>query len=71
MADTSPMSAESFSDDALVARLYELAAELVRGSGEIDREELARIDSVVYRRLEQAYSRDPHHPSSGPLQLDS
>ena len=50
---------DSFSDDALVTRLYELASQLTRGGKLVDRAELARIDAVVYRRLEQTYSKDP------------
>ncbi len=42
---------EADSDDALVARLYELA----RGD---DNGELARIDAMVYERLLQAYADD-------------
>lgn len=42
---------EADSDDALVARLYELA----RGD---DSGELARIDAMVYERLLQAYGDD-------------
>ena len=63
-------SVESFSDDALVARLYELASQLTLGSKLVDRDELARIDAVVYRRLQQTYSKDPHEPGN-PLRLDS
>jgi len=59
-------SVDSFSDDALVTRLYELASQLTRGSKLVDRDELARIDAVVYRRLEQAYSKDPHDPGHLP-----
>jgi len=64
-------SVDSFSDEALVARLYELASQLTRGSL-VDRDELARIDAVVYRRLEQAYSKDPHDAEYRPgTRLDS
>ena len=65
-------SVDSFSDDALVTRLYELASQLTRGSKLVDRDELARIDAVVYRRLEQAYSKDPHDTEYVPgAKLDS
>jgi hypothetical protein len=61
---------ESFSDDALIARLNELAAQRTLGNKPVDGDELARIDAVVYRRLEQTYSKDPHEPGN-PLRLDS
>lgn len=47
--DSKPTDSES--DDALVARLYELAAAN-------DSAELARIDALVYERLLQAYGDD-------------
>ncbi|HSM12387.1 MAG TPA: hypothetical protein VK827_12595 [Lysobacter sp.] len=72
MTEPPNTSVDSFSDDALVARLYELASQLARGSHLVDRDELARIDSVVYRRLEQAYSKDPHDAEHRPgTRLDS
>lgn len=65
-------SVDSFSDEALVTRLYELASQLTRGGKLADRDELARIDAAVYRRLEQAYSKDPHDPEYRPgTKLDS
>ena len=65
-------SVDSYSDDALVTRLYELASQLTRGSKLVDRDELARIDAVVYRRLEQTYSKDPHDTELLPgTRLDS
>lgn len=47
----SPITSDASSDDALVARLYEL------GENE-DSGELARIDALVYERLLQAYDHD-------------
>lgn len=70
MAEPHPHSVESFSDDALIARLYELASQRTLGSKQVDGDELARIDAVVYRRLEQTYSKDPHDPGNQ-LRLDS
>ena len=72
MAEPRNTSVDSFSDDALVTRLYELASQLTRGSQLVDRDELARIDAVVYRRLEQTYSKDPHDSEYRPeTRLDS
>jgi len=72
MIEPHDTSVDSYSDDALVTRLYELASQLTRGSKLVDRDELARIDAVVYRRLEQAYSKDPHDPGNPPdRKLDS
>jgi len=51
MTDLHSRACETDSDDALVARLYELAC------GE-DTGELARIDALVYERLLQAYGDD-------------
>lgn len=62
MAEPPTTSMDAFSDDALVTRLYELAALRTRGHSAFDREEMKRIDAVVYHRLAQAYSKDPHEP---------
>ncbi|MDQ3286782.1 MAG: hypothetical protein M3Q42_00730 [Pseudomonadota bacterium] len=64
---------DSFSDDVLVERLYDLAAQLIGGKDQVDHDELVRVDEVVYRRLEQAYSKDPHEPyrSYASQRLDS
>lgn len=70
MAEPHTPSVESFSDDALIARLYELASQRTLGSQPVDGDELARIDAVVYRRLQQTYSKDPHEPGN-PFRLDS
>ncbi|MGY0556734.1 hypothetical protein [Lysobacter sp. A421] len=43
-----PHTHDAYSDDALVARLYEL------GDND-DSDELARIDALVYERLLQTY----------------
>ncbi|MGH8085412.1 MAG: hypothetical protein ACREPV_09065 [Lysobacter sp.] len=51
MTDLHSPANEVDSDDALVARLYELA-------GSDDSSELARIDAMVYERLLQAYGDD-------------
>jgi len=50
MTDLHPPG-EAESDDALVARLYELV-------GSNDSGELARIDAIVHERLLQAYGDD-------------
>lgn len=72
MSEPDNGSVESFSDDALITRLYELASQLTRGGKLVDRDELARVDAVVYRRFEQAYSKDPHDAGSPPAtRLDS
>lgn len=55
---------DSYSDDVLVERLYDLASQLIGGKAHVDRDELTRVDAVVYRRLAQAYSKDPHEPPS-------
>ena len=77
MADTHRSPAEpfshdvdSYSDDVLVERLYDLAAQLVGGKAHVDRDELARVDAVVYHRLTQAYSKDPLDDASSAC-LDS
>lgn len=69
-ADAFSRDFNSFSDDVLVERLYDLAAQLISGKVRVDRQELARVDEVVYRRLEQAYSKDPHESHVSP-RLDS
>ncbi|MGY0619375.1 hypothetical protein [Lysobacter sp. A378] len=46
-----PHTNDAYSDDALVARLYEL------GDND-DSGELARIDALVYERLLQTYGND-------------
>lgn len=51
MTDLHAPANEVDSDDALVARLYELA-------GSDNNSELARIDAMVYERLLQAYGDD-------------
>lgn len=51
MTDLHAPANDTDSDDALVARLYELA-------GSDDSGELARIDAMVYERLLQAYGGD-------------
>lgn len=61
---------DSFSDDVLVERLYDLASQIVGGRIHVDRNELARVDAVVYRRLAQAYSKDPQDDPA-PTRLDS
>lgn len=61
---------DSYSDDVLVERLYELASQLVAGKDYVDRNELTRVDAVVYRRLTQAYSKDPRDDTSS-SRLDS
>ena len=57
MTDLQVPASEVDSDDALVARLYELA-------GSDDRGELARIDAMVYQRLLQAYGDDDQTPAA-------
>ncbi|MGY1424591.1 hypothetical protein [Lysobacter sp. A289] len=47
----SPATSDACSDDALVARLYEL------GDND-DSGELTRIDALVYERLLQTYGHD-------------
>ncbi|MGY0798744.1 hypothetical protein ACW7G0_06810 [Lysobacter sp. A286] len=47
----SPATSAACSDDALVARLYEL------GDND-DSGELARVDALVYERLLQTYGND-------------
>lgn len=67
-AEPSNPDIESFSDDVLVERLYDLASQLVCGKAQVDRDELARVDALVYRRLTQAYSKDPlDQPQPGRL----
>lgn len=60
MVDHHPLTPnQSPSDDALIARLYELACARERGCSSAEREELAKIDAIVYRRLTRAYGADP------------
>ncbi len=55
MTDPHSESNDTASDDALVARLYDLARNDDNG-------ELARIDAIVYERLLKAYSDDTPPP---------
>lgn len=71
MADCDPASSQAASDDALVARLYELASARSHGCPSVDREELARIDAIVYRRLARAYGADAPSQSLAAYRLDS
>ncbi|MDQ3511151.1 MAG: hypothetical protein M3414_05620 [Pseudomonadota bacterium] len=66
MADTHISQAKPFSqdvdsygDDVLVERLYDLASQPIGDKVHMDRNDLARVDAVVYRRLAQAYSKEP------------
>ncbi|MDQ3269743.1 MAG: hypothetical protein M3Q11_06095 [Pseudomonadota bacterium] len=57
---------DSFSDEVLVERLYDLAAQLISGKAREDGDELARNEAVVFRRLERAYSKDPRDSPHSP-----
>lgn len=60
------------SDDALIARLYELAFARERGCSSAERDELARIDAMVYRRLTRTYAADaPEGDAHAAYRLDS
>lgn len=61
---------DAFSDDVLVERLYDLASQMISGKSRVDPDELAQVDAVVYRRLQQAYSKDPQD-AVAPTRLDS
>ena len=57
MSDSGTISNDTDSDEALVARLYDLTRT-------DDQAERARIDAMVYERLLQAYGDDDQTPAA-------